>query len=264
MRTGSDSLRQGVTQVRVPATATDHKSAPHNSSPRPSPHEKGPRLIRVDSLTFSYRQRHLFQNLTLTVKAGESMAISGSTGSGKSTLLALLTGMARITKGEVNVAGTDIRRASSRQLSTLRLSSVGVVHQQGELIPTLNAIENVMLPMLLQRRRSWHDANMRAYELCEQFDIRSLSTPAETLSGGERQRVALARALANSPTVLLADEPTASLDPTNRDRVADYIYQLTDTGRAVLVVTHDAQVAHRAHAQFELSNMALKLVKRAA
>lgn len=215
-------------------------------------------MIKVADLWFRFGRRELLRGVSFSVAAGESVAVTGQTGSGKSTLLAVLTGLVRVTSGVVNVGGVDLRRASRRELTALRRATIGMVHQHGELIPNLNAVENVMLPMMLQPRCSWQTARERAKSLCARFELESLDVPAESLSGGERQRVGLARALANDPVVLLADEPTASLDRATRDAVAEAIRAVARSGAAVLVVTHDETVAGLADRRLELTDGELR------
>lgn len=213
--------------------------------------------VEVSDLSFGFGKRVLFSGVDLAIRAGESVALSGQTGSGKSTLVSLLTGMVRPTSGVVRVAGLDLGQATGRQLTAFRRSAIGVVHQHGELVGTLNAVENVMIPMLLTRSVGWPEARDRAAGLCRRFEVASLDVPADSLSGGERQRVALARALANSPTVLVADEPTAALDEVTRDAVAEAIYDQAKHGCAVLVVSHDPAVAHLADTHVTLVDGAL-------
>ncbi len=218
--------------------------------------------VSVEDLGCRFGARVLYEGVTFSVRRGESMAITGETGSGKSTLLALLSGMMRLRQGEARIEGLALRSASAAQLARMRLSAVGIVHQHGELVPTLTAVENVMVPMLLARQRSWDEARRRAVALCERFGVESLTIPAESLSGGERQRVALARALANEPAVLLADEPTASLDTSTRDLVAQEIFGLAHSGEcAVLVVTHDPAVASWAGTTAHLADGGVRVMR---
>lgn len=215
--------------------------------------------IVVDQLAHAYGDRVLFSGVTFAVAPGRSAAISGESGSGKSTLLALITGMVRARTGYLRIAGVDVARAGRGQLGKLRRERIGVVHQRGELIGTLSAVENVMIPSLLVDRRNRINAHERARSLLNELEVASPDLPAAELSGGERQRVALARALINHPKVLIADEPTAALDPDTRDAVANLIFSRTAReGCAVLVVTHDSAVATLADDQLVLSGGALR------
>lgn len=222
-------------------------------------------LVQADNVGHVFGHRRLFSNISFSVGAGQSLAISGTTGCGKSTLLALLTGSLQLREGRLAVAGTSVEQANSRELTTMRLRSVGMVHQSGELIPTLSAVENVMVPMLLTREVDWQEAHDRASELCARFGVESVDLAADSLSGGERQRVALARAMSNQPSVLLADEPTAALDPVMTQAVARQIYGLThEREAAVIVATHDRDVAAMADSWVVLADGRLEPAASAA
>ena len=184
--------------------------------------------------------------VTLSVRAGELVAIEGPSGSGKSTLLQLLGALDRPTSGSLSFAGRDVARMSDRELTSLRLHDIGFVFQSFNLIPTLTAAENVevaMVPTGLEgkRRRS------AAIGLLDRVGLatRAAHLPSR-LSGGEQQRVAIARALANEPRVVLADEPTGNLDSATADEVVDTLRSLCDErGVTVVVVTHAEEVASR-------------------
>ena len=184
------------------------------------------------------------RGVDLAVAYGESVAITGPSGCGKSTLLHLLAGIDSPTSGRVAVGGRDLAKLS--HLSTFRRKEVGLVFQFHNLLPQLNALANVELPMFgtgasSSQRKERARALLAAVDLagCEQ------RLPTE-LSGGERQRVAIARALANAPNILLADEPTGSLDTASTTRFLDLLAHLGRDGMTIVMVTHDADVA--AHA----------------
>jgi putative ABC transport system ATP-binding protein len=186
------------------------------------------------------------RDVTLTVKDGEFLAIHGPSGSGKSTLLNVLGCLDRPTTGQVFVDGVDTWKLRDAQLSRLRNRTVGFVFQAFNLIAGLTVTENVELPLVYagvggRRRR---ELTLRALD---RVDMRQRADhPAELLSGGEQQRAAIARALVNNPRVILADEPTGSIDRVNADQVLSLLRDLHSAGRTVVVVTHDAKVARAA------------------
>ncbi len=212
-----------------------------------------PPALDMHALRYAAAGRTLLDEVELRVHPGESAAVTGPSGSGKSTLLNCALGLIRPDAGRISIAGTDLAGLSSRALARHRRDSVGMVFQFGELLPELTPLENVALAALLAgAKRS--AAFRRARELLEQLGVPVEGTPTADLSGGERQRAAVARALVNRPTLLLADEPTGSLDARNRENVAELLFSLPGRwGCAVLVVTHDETVAARADRRYALS-----------
>jgi putative ABC transport system ATP-binding protein len=181
----------------------------------------------------------------LTVAAGEAVAVMGPSGSGKSTLLNLIAGLDRPTAGQVEVAGTVLNRLSETALARFRRRHVGIIFQFFHLLDDLTARDNVLLPAQLAGvgRRA---ALARAGELLDALGLaaRADAYPAR-LSGGERQRVAVARALVNRPPLLLADEPTGAVDERTGGQVTELLRDLNRGGQTLLLVTHDAALAHR-------------------
>lgn len=211
-------------------------------------------VIDAHNVSHWYGRRQILDSIELRADVGESIALTGRTGSGKSTLVSILAGLERPKKGKVSISGEDLRGLSRRQLANRRLRNMGVIFQAGELIPTLSAVENAALPLLLAGVDT-KEATKRASRLLDDMAVSEIDIPARSLSGGERQRVSIARALANEPILILADEPTASLDKETRDIVADIIFELpTRRNCAVIVVSHDVEVAARADKVLELSN----------
>jgi len=189
------------------------------------------------------REVSVLEGLDLAVADGESLALVGSSGAGKSTLLSLLAGLDRPSSGNVVVCGTDLGKARPSHLAAFRFQNIGIVFQQYHLIPTLTALENVMLPCAPWRVA--YNPRQRAAELLELVGLteRTQHFPAQ-LSGGEQQRVCIARALINSPRLLLADEPTGNLDEDSARDVIALIRQITAENRQTLVVvTHDLDLA---------------------
>jgi ABC-type lipoprotein export system ATPase subunit len=189
---------------------------------------------------------HAVRDIDLSIDAGDAVAIVGPSGSGKTTLLQLLGGLDRPTAGSVLFEGRDMAAMGDRELSRLRLRTIGFVFQQFNLIPTLTAAQNVEIALApaggtrSERREAVHGL----LELVG-LSARAHHVPSK-LSGGEQQRVAIARALANSPHVLLADEPTGNLDSDTGAEILELLLSLSGEGRTVLVVTHDLEVASRA------------------
>jgi len=185
-------------------------------------------------------------SVNLRVNAGEFVAIIGKSGSGKSTLLNMLTGIDRPTAGEVYVGDTAVHKLSEGRLAKWRGKQMGIVFQFFQLLPTLTLIENVMLPMDLCGLYSARERKKRALGL---LDLVEMGDQANRLpsavSGGQQQRVAIARALANNPPIVVADEPTGNLDSKTAKSVFDLFEVLVASGKTIVLVTHDAQMAKR-------------------
>jgi putative ABC transport system ATP-binding protein len=184
------------------------------------------------------------QEVDLEVARGEFVAVVGKSGSGKSTLLNLIGGIDRPTQGLVRVAGASIHDASENTLARWRGRSVGIVFQFFQLLPTLTAAENVMLPMDFADVRLPRERRARALKLLDLVGVADQADklPA-SLSGGQQQRAAIARALANDPPVVIADEPTGNLDSATGRAVLDLFRKLTALGTTVVVVTHERDIA---------------------
>lgn len=186
------------------------------------------------------------QGIDLQVDAGEFLIVMGKSGSGKTTLVNMVTGMDRSTSGEIWVKGNPFHRLSMEKAARLRGQTMGVVFQSFELLPTLTVLQNVMLPMDFARRYSLREMRERAMRLLEQVDIAEHAKKLPTaLSGGQQQRLAIARAMANDPAILVADEPTGSLDSGTAAAVIDLFADLVRQGKTILLVTHDRDVARR-------------------
>jgi putative ABC transport system ATP-binding protein len=193
----------------------------------------------------------ILHDICFDLYEGESVAITGSSGSGKSTLLGLLAGLDTPTSGSVYLMGQDLNTLNEDGRASLRGAQVGFVFQSFQLLPHLNALENVMLPAELKGDL---DAKERASEWLELVGLsdREGHFP-KTLSGGEQQRVALARAFINKPALLFADEPTGSLDETSGKRVIELLFDLNKANRSTLIlVTHDPALASRCQRQLQL------------
>lgn len=188
----------------------------------------------------------ILRDITFAVPQGQFVAIMGASGSGKSTLLGLLAGLDTVSAGSIVVDGTDITEMNEDALARLRGQKIGFVFQSYQLIPTLTAEENILLPAELSGKR--FDLRQRARELLQRVGLsaRAHHYPVQ-LSGGEQQRVALARAFMTSPPILLADEPTGNLDSANGKHVLELLLQMNrDENTTLVLVTHDRMVAEQA------------------
>jgi putative ABC transport system ATP-binding protein len=193
----------------------------------------------------------ILADVSLTVRTGETLAVVGASGAGKSTLLAMLAGLDSPTAGQVLIAGTDITLLDEDGRALLRGRHVGFVFQSFHLIPSLTALENVMLPLELRARR---DARQAAAQALAQVGLtpRAAHYPKQ-LSGGEQQRVAIARAFVTQPAVLFADEPTGNLDTHTGERITDLLFDLNRrVGSTLVLVTHDRALASRCARTLEI------------
>lgn len=205
--------------------------------------------IELNGVTKTYtvgrRSVPALQDVSLRVENSEYVAIVGPSGCGKSTLLNILAGIDSPDQGDVIVNGTSLAGLSQNALAAWRGTSVGIVFQFFQLMPTLTAVENIMLPMDLAGNTT--DARRRSMALLHRVGLAGFpdSLPSE-LSGGEQQRIAVARALANTPRLILADEPTGNLDSMNGQAIVELLEALWDEGTTIVLVTHDLDLAQRA------------------
>ena len=199
------------------------------------------------------QQITVLDGLNLEVPQGEFLALMGPSGSGKTTLLNLIAGIDRATSGTVRVAGTDLTPLSEGELAKWRSRNVGFIFQFYNLIPVLNAVENVELPLLLSHlsKKERRERALTALRIVGLAD-RSKHYPRQ-LSGGQEQRVAIARAIVTDPAVLVADEPTGDLDSKSAEEILDLIETFNqEFGKTIVMVTHDPRAASRAHIQRHL------------
>lgn len=206
-------------------------------------------LIHLEDVQLTLGQgaarTEILRGISLSILAGETVAVLGASGSGKSSLMAVISGLERATSGNVRVLGEDMGALGEDQLARLRGRSIGVVLQAFHLLPTMTALQNVMVPMELvgaPQPRERAQAELAAVGLA----ARENHYPAQ-LSGGEQQRVAIARATAPAPKLLLADEPTGNLDAATGAKIIDLLFdRVAAAGAGLLVITHDPAVAERA------------------
>jgi putative ABC transport system ATP-binding protein len=204
-------------------------------------------ILSGSGLSKRYGDLEAVKDVSISIGAGEFVALVGKSGCGKTTLLSLLSGLERPTAGQVKLDGTDIARATEDELALFRRENVGFIFQSFNLIPTLSAWENVALP-LFPTRMPGDEQRRWATELLEKMEMghRIEHLPA-ALSGGEKQRVAIARAIINHPKILFADEPTGNLDSATGDAIMEILTRLrSEEGVAILMVTHEAELARTA------------------
>ena len=219
-----------------------------------------PPVIELDTAVKSYARRGgqaftALRGISLRIGAGDHVAVLGKSGSGKSTLLNLLGGLDRPTSGGVRVAGADLARLSENQLAQWRGRNLGVVFQFFQLLPTLTAEENILLAMDFVGKIPAAGRRTRARALLELVGLSDQAAKLPgTLSGGQQQRAAIARALANDPPLVLADEPTGNLDTETAAAVDAVFHQLTQQGKTLVIVTHDASLARSAHRVIQLQD----------
>lgn len=201
-------------------------------------------LVEAHELGLDYGGTPALDGCSLTIQAGERVALMGPSGAGKSSLLHCLAGVLRPDRGTVRFRGRDLSSLPEQRRSRLRLEAMGVVFQFGDLVPELSLCENVMLPAQLLGVRA-SQARRRAMELLGDLGVADVAgRRAGAVSGGQAQRAAVARALVHDPAVVYADEPTGSLDTVSAELVLDALVGLTTRmGTALVVVTHDHQVA---------------------
>ena len=216
-------------------------------------------LVGARSLRKSFAPTEALRGVSVDIEAGETVAVTGPSGSGKSTLLLCLAGILRPEAGEVVYDGRRLDLLGEADRTRLRRREIGVVLQFGQLVPELTAVQNVALPLLLDKHdRASADRAARSWlERLEATDLAD-QVPAE-LSGGEAQRVAVARALVTGPKVVFADEPTGSLDTVAGEQVLGQLLgAVRDTGATLVIVTHDNRVAARASREIVLRDGAVE------
>ncbi len=209
-------------------------------------------VARIVQLRKTYRlgnglEVHALRGVSLDFQEGDFVAIMGASGSGKSTLLNLLGCLDHPTSGQYFLAGRDVSRLDDRALSSIRSRYIGFIFQSYNLIPQLTVIENIQVPLSYQRRET-PGGRERAIRLARLVGLgdRLHHRPAE-LSGGQQQRVAIARSIINNPHIILADEPTGNLDSATGAEIMDLLEALNRAGRTIIMVTHEPDVAARAH-----------------
>ncbi len=195
----------------------------------------------------------ILDNINMSVEKAQSIAIIGASGSGKSTLLSLLAGLDQPSAGSVTIDSQCISQLDEEQRAKFRQNKIGFVFQSFHLIPALNALDNVMLPLELKGQKN---AVLQARHLLDRVGLSERYThkPSQ-LSGGEQQRVAIARAFANEPEILFADEPTGNLDQSSGENIINLLFELNrEQGTTLILVTHDQALAQACQRQFQLDH----------
>lgn len=213
------------------------------------------KILNVQGLEKSYlsgsKNLKVLDDISFSVNSGETFAIVGPSGSGKTTLLGLCAGLDNVDSGHIYISGTDLGSLNEDQRALLRNTKVGFVFQNFQLLPTLTAIENVMVPLELQGNQSAFEV---AIDLLSKVALKErLNHYPSQLSGGEQQRVALARAFSTKPTLLFADEPTGNLDAETGAKVIELLFELNKaTGTTLVIVTHDLELAKKCNRMIKL------------
>jgi putative ABC transport system ATP-binding protein len=203
-------------------------------------------ILELQNVSKTYqsgsRKLTVLDQVTFSIQAGETIAIVGPSGSGKTTLLGLCAGLDSSSTGSVVLNGESLEKLNEDQRAAVRSRDVGFIFQNFQLLPTLTALENVMVPLELKKRK---DAKEKAMELLDKVGLKDRATHYPTqLSGGEQQRVSIARAFANAPKILFADEPTGNLDTETGTMIENLIFDLNkEQGTTLVLVTHDLELA---------------------
>lgn len=201
-------------------------------------------MIEVSNITKNFGSLKVLKGVDLTVNKGEIVSIVGASGAGKTTLLQIIGTLDKADSGNISINGQKVTGLSDNKLSDFRNRNIGFVFQFHQLLPEFTALENVMIPALIAKDKESH-ARKRAKELLDLLGLSSrLEHKPNELSGGEKQRVAVARALANNPAVILADEPSGSLDTENKTDLHNLFFELRDKlSQTFVIVTHDEDLA---------------------
>ncbi|MFN8494846.1 MAG: ABC transporter ATP-binding protein [Caldilineaceae bacterium] len=209
----------------------------------------------VKSFTVGGKELQILKGVSMQVQAGEFVSIVGPSGNGKSTLLNMITGIDRPTRGEIIVTGRAIDKMSENEMAVWRGSHVGIIFQFFQMLPTLSLLQNVVLPMEFAGKFTRRERLERAGELLELVGLGDQRDKLPSMvSGGQQQRAAIARALANDPPLLVGDEPTGNLDSRTAGEVFDLFLKLVDSGKTMLMVTHDRSLAARMPRTVEIVN----------
>ena len=202
----------------------------------------------------------VIDNLSINFSNGKFYAIVGESGAGKSTLLKCLSLLYSIDSGTIIINNNNVSKLTDDDLCSIRLNEIGIIFQEYNLFKFLNALENVLIPLLLNNGKKDDDNIRKAKEILNYVGLnKRINHFPNELSGGEQQRVAIARALINNPHIILADEPTGNLDEKNKKIILELLKKISEDGKCVIVVTHDADVLNYADEVFSLVNG--KLIK---
>ena len=203
-------------------------------------------ILTGEQMTKSFGQQNVLEDVSVTIKKGEFVAIMGPSGSGKSTLLFALSGMDHINSGKVIFEEKDLSQLNEQELADIRRTKMGFVFQQPTMLKNLNILDNIILPVMRDNRKNVTSMTDRARVLMQRVGIAELENHDITqVSGGQLQRAGICRALMNKPTIIFGDEPTGALNSKSAQEMMDIFSEINAEGTTVLLVTHDAKVAAR-------------------
>jgi putative ABC transport system ATP-binding protein len=216
-------------------------------------------IIQVENVVKNFKvgdgEVSILKGVSFDVNQGEFVSIVGPSGNGKSTLLNMITGIDRPTDGAITVTGQQVHKMSENKLAAWRGEQVGIIFQFFQMLPALSLLQNVILPMDFANKYSTKERRERAMALLELVGLADQAQKLPSMvSGGQQQRAAIARALANDPPLLVGDEPTGNLDSRTAGDVFDLFSQLVESGKTMLMVTHDKELAKRVPRRIEITN----------
>ena len=217
-------------------------------------------MIRVKDIHKSFGSLNVLKGVDLEIKKGEIVSIIGKSGAGKTTLLQIIGTLDKANSGKVEINGVDVSGLNEKELAEFRNKHIGFIFQFHQLLPEFNALENVMMPAMIGRM-DWKEAEKRATQLLTDLGLgERLTHKPNELSGGEKQRVAAARALMMKPDVILADEPSGSLDEENKRELHKLLKQMQDQyNQTIVIVTHDKELAEISDRVIEMRDGVVKI-----
>ena len=216
-------------------------------------------IIELENITKKYNfskknEMIVLNNISLSIKKGEFISIIGKSGSGKTTLLSIISCLDKATEGNVFFEGKNINLKNDREITKIRSQKIGFVFQDFNLMDTLNAFENIEIPLIYQKKKR-NERKRIIHKYAQELGISErLKHKPNELSGGEKQRVAIARALVTDPDIIIADEPTGALDKTTGKQILDIFKSLNKQGKTIILVTHDSDIAKLAKRMITLSD----------
>lgn len=204
-------------------------------------------MVKIEQIAKSFKDTKVLNNISFEIKKGDFIAIMGPSGSGKSTLLYSVSGMDSISEGSIMFEGVNIRELQERELSNFRLTKMGFVFQNAQMLKNLSIYDNIILPGLVAKKESPEQIKKRASKLMERTGIEGIENrDINEVSGGQLQRASICRAMINNPEILFLDEPTGALNSEATDQVLEILEDLNREGMTIMTVTHDQRVASRA------------------
>ena len=204
-------------------------------------------MIKVEQISKSFKDTHVLQDISFEIKKGDFVAVMGPSGSGKSTLLYSISGMDSISEGRILFEGINISEMAEEELSRFRLTKMGFVFQNAQMLKNLSIFDNITLPGLVAKKESAEDIRKRARALMKRMEIEGLEErDIREVSGGQLQRASICRAMINNPKILFLDEPTGALNSGATDQVLTILEDLNRDGMTIMTVTHDPRVAAKA------------------